>query len=185
MDKKKVLIPLDGSALSRQVLPHVQRLLSPEEHTLILLRAAEVPEGVGVPLPPRPTLVVDTIVMPMYEWAAAYERTAHPIYASRVWETAEAELADELSADRRALEAAGYTVAVEIRFGHPVEEIVHVVEQNGVDLVAMATHGWTGLKRLVLGSVAEAVLRRVPVPVLLVRPFRARDRADALDGIRA
>ena len=48
MVKKKVLIPLDGSELSRQVLPHVRRLLSPEEHTLILFRAAEVPEGVGV-----------------------------------------------------------------------------------------------------------------------------------------
>jgi nucleotide-binding universal stress UspA family protein len=50
-----------------------------------------------------------------------------------------------------------------------VEEIVDHVVWDRIDLIAMATQGRSGLKRVVLGSVAEQVLRRTPMPMLLVR----------------
>ena len=63
----------------------------------------------------------------------------------------------------------GLKVEAKVRYGDPVNEILDHVTWGHIDLIAMATHGRTGLTRLVLGSVAERVLRRTFVPVLLVR----------------
>jgi len=49
--------------------------------------------------------------------------------------------------------------------GDPATEIVHLAESEDVDLIVMGTHGRTGLKRLLMGSVAEAVVRRANCPV--------------------
>lgn len=49
--------------------------------------------------------------------------------------------------------------------GDPATEIVRLAEEEGVDLIVMGTHGRTGLKRLLMGSVAEAIVRRAPCPV--------------------
>lgn len=49
--------------------------------------------------------------------------------------------------------------------GEPASEIVRLAEQDGVDLIVMGTHGRTGLKRMLMGSVAEAVVRRATCPV--------------------
>jgi nucleotide-binding universal stress UspA family protein len=57
--------------------------------------------------------------------------------------------------------------------GPPAPTIARVAAEQGVDAIAMATHGRTGLARLVMGSVADETLRRSPVPVLLVRPALA------------
>lgn len=56
-----------------------------------------------------------------------------------------------------------------VRFGDPVGEIVTEAKSAGVDLIAMATHRRTGVRRLLAGSVAEQVERGTTVPVLLVR----------------
>ncbi|MCB9743090.1 MAG: universal stress protein [Alphaproteobacteria bacterium] len=57
---------------------------------------------------------------------------------------------------------------VMIREGYPPQEILSQVEADKHDLIAMGTHGRTGLKRALLGSVAERVIRESPVPVLIV-----------------
>ncbi|MBI5473885.1 MAG: universal stress protein [Ignavibacteriae bacterium] len=57
-----------------------------------------------------------------------------------------------------------------VRIGIPEREILSFAEEEGLDLVVMATHGWTGLKHIVLGSVAEKVVRHSSVPVLTVKP---------------
>jgi nucleotide-binding universal stress UspA family protein len=65
--------------------------------------------------------------------------------------------------------------------GNPAAEILHTAAEVGCDLIVMGTHGRTGLGRLLMGSVAEAVLRKAPCPVLTIRsPFPAppaRERA--------
>jgi nucleotide-binding universal stress UspA family protein len=53
--------------------------------------------------------------------------------------------------------------------GNPTFEIVEYAERNNIDLVVMGTHGWTGLSRLLMGSVAESVVRRAPCPVLTIK----------------
>jgi nucleotide-binding universal stress UspA family protein len=69
------------------------------------------------------------------------------------------------------LEGEGVQVQVEVRVGPPAGTILDTVEKADVTLVAMATHGRTGLARLLLGSVAEHVIRKCPVPVFVVRPI--------------
>jgi nucleotide-binding universal stress UspA family protein len=56
-----------------------------------------------------------------------------------------------------------------MRFGPPAAEIERYIDEEGVDLVAMTTHGRTGLARLVAGSVAEHVLHHAKTPILLYR----------------
>jgi nucleotide-binding universal stress UspA family protein len=69
----------------------------------------------------------------------------------------------------KALQETGVRAEGKVRYGDPVEEILDHVTWDHIDLIAMATHGRTGLKRVVLGSMAEHVVRRSPVPVLLLR----------------
>src|SRR5262245_4487892 len=71
----------------------------------------------------------------------------------------------------RPLHAAGAVVTTEVRFGrNPADAIGALARERSCHLIAMATHGRSGLARLLLGSVAAATLARAPVPVLLVRP---------------
>ncbi len=69
------------------------------------------------------------------------------------------------------LKEAGVRVKSVVRIGSPLGVILDVAEEEKATLIAMATHGATGLARLLMGSVAEGVMRKSPVPVLLVRPF--------------
>lgn len=57
--------------------------------------------------------------------------------------------------------------------GDPAVKILDVAEEQKADLIAMATHGWTGMTRWMLGSVTEKVLRHATLPMLVVRPERA------------
>jgi nucleotide-binding universal stress UspA family protein len=52
--------------------------------------------------------------------------------------------------------------------GDVAEEIIHYADRNGVDLIAVATHGRTGFRHLVMGSVTESVIRRSRIPVLVL-----------------
>jgi nucleotide-binding universal stress UspA family protein len=53
--------------------------------------------------------------------------------------------------------------------GDPAEAIIRTAEQEGVDIIVIGTHGRTGLTRLLMGSVAEAIVRRATCPVLTVK----------------
>jgi len=67
----------------------------------------------------------------------------------------------------------------EFRTGSPADEICHYVEEQQVDLVVIGTHGRTGLERLMMGSVAESLVRKCPCPVLSVRlPQQAEADSD-------
>ena len=53
--------------------------------------------------------------------------------------------------------------------GDPSNEIVRIAKDGGYDLIVMSTHGRTGLSRLLMGSVAERVIRHAPCPVFVIR----------------
>lgn len=87
-----------------------------------------------------------------------------------------AEATKQLSAFARAAKRQGVPVNAMVRIGHPVSDVVSVAQNEGSELIIMGTHGRTGLKHTLLGSVAEGVLRHAPCPVLVVRD-RARSPA--------
>ncbi|MBI3328738.1 MAG: universal stress protein [Nitrospinae bacterium] len=85
------------------------------------------------------------------------------------WATAVEEAKDYVRGQAKTLEGRGLKILAKARWGDPAQEILEYAHQEHIDLIAMATHGRTGLKRVALGSVAEHVLRRTPTPVHLVR----------------
>ena len=134
----RLLVPLDGSRIAEQILPHLRRLLHRRDAEVILVRAA-------VPPPmENGMLIADTLL------AAARE------YLTKT---------QDLLRDQ------GIQVRSVVRLGSPPVVILDVAQEERATMIALATHGETGLKRLLAGSVAEAILRRSHVPVLLVRPF--------------
>ena len=167
MTKLKVLIPLDGSDYSRQIIPHVKKLFKPDAHDLILLRVSEPPQGLT--RIPR-TVEVGGQTITEYDTESDMDIAMHPIYQSQKMDTAIAALTDEFQAEQTALEADGYAVSIEIRFGHAAHEITGYATEAAVDLIAMTTHARAGLQRLVTGSVASDVLHHATVPMLLFRP---------------
>ncbi len=84
-------------------------------------------------------------------------------------DTVRAELENELAALAREIGDGATEIATEIVEGHPAEVVVDRAADLGVDLIAMGTHGRSGLQRLVLGSVARRVVQHAPCPVLTVR----------------
>jgi nucleotide-binding universal stress UspA family protein len=168
MTKHRVLIPNDGSTFCRQIYPHIEKFLPPEETELILLRVGHHPEGL-VGAPPRPAGM--DVALTMFDSHQDAELAAHPIFASQEWESAQAEIRRTMLEDAHVLEAAGYEVSVEVRFGDRGEAIVHYIQNNEVDLIAMTTHWRTGLQKLIFGSVAQYVAAHVNVPILMIRPL--------------
>lgn len=89
--------------------------------------------------------------------------------ATRAWTDAERERAASAIENTEEWLPEAVERTSEIRAGDPKTEILAYAEEAGVDLVVMGTHGRTGLDHYLIGSVAEKVVRRSPVPVLTVR----------------
>ena len=169
MTTSRVLVPLDGLTLARSILPAMRPFVDPQRHELILLRVAEPLPG----LVDATTEVLDVGRGQSQTFGADVLDLAAGIQAHRVppaWPLLREQLLAELAPAVEALEAWGYTVSVQVRFGSPAREIIAVTTEMPVALLAMATHGRTGLLDVLMGSVARSVLRHVAVPILLLRP---------------
>lgn len=171
MRKYKVLIPLDGSAFGERILPYVRRHLSPAENELILFHVADPPKvSTGSEAERAAGELMYSMIMgsPSEEGVATAPSTVN---LREVKANIAANLATKLQPMVDELRGAGYTVSTEIRFGDPALKIEDACQHEDIDLIAMTTHGRTGLRRAMFGSVAEHVLRHVSAPVLLLRPF--------------
>lgn len=149
----KILHPTDFSACATHAEQFAVRLARDSRGEVILFQAV--------------------VEAPLYGEGLLNMREAQRVYdAQRKWaeETLEAR-AGQLR------EAEGIAVRWAVQVGAPFEEIVKVAEAEGVDMIVMGTHGRSGLNRLLLGSVAERVIRLAPCPVLTVRQPEAKERA--------
>jgi nucleotide-binding universal stress UspA family protein len=115
------------------------------------------------------------------EIAQQYEATVHALYVVDTRVSRSGPLLEALRQEGRnavrELEVtgtqAGLDVTTEIGEGVPHEEILQYITTRGIDLVVMGTKGRSGVDRVLMGSVAERVVRHSPVPVLTVRDNRA------------
>ena len=145
---KHILIALDGSRFAeRAVDPALQLALRFESQVTLLRAAAPVPQPVVM----GPGL-----------------NLAHLDLQRRAAELEMKEAEAYLDSIRRQWSGLGIPVRVEVTRGDPAEMIVDSAASVDADLIVMTTHGRSGLKRLIYGSVAEGVLRGSPVPVLLI-----------------
>lgn len=151
---ENILVPLDGSAFAEQALCHAEKVAMPDKTEIHLLSVASLLEDHSL-------AVVD--LYPVYVYRD------YMIDQDQEMERVRHELQGYLEGVAQRLESAGYRVQCIIRFGQPAEEIIAYAEEAGCDLVAMSTHGRSGLGRWVYGSVADKVLRGSQIPILLIR----------------
>lgn len=159
-----LLVPLDGSARAEQALPVAARLARASGGTITLLT-----------------------VIRMAPEASAYNM-AGPFLPQTIFEQDPAEA--RIYLDQVALrgDLAGITLEKQVDLGDPAATILAHTEKQPVDLIIMSSHGYTGLKRWMLGSVAEKIARHAPAPVLILRegePLRTHMRFDGMGAIRA
>lgn len=141
---KRILVPLDASPLAESIVPLVAEAARGAGATVRLLHVAPLPQ-------------------------ALVSETGQVIaYLDQQMERLEAEGMDYVRAVEVQFE--GIPVECVVRFGNPVQEILLEAEAFGADLIAVATAGRSGLGRTVLGSVAEQVFRKSPLPVVLYHP---------------
>jgi nucleotide-binding universal stress UspA family protein len=121
----------------------------------------------------RITLLHVVVDMPIAGFAAPGESLTIPSDLNERLDAAGAHL------EKQRTMFQGLDVAIDVISGlDPALQILEFAESNGVDLIAMSTHGRTGFRHLILGSVVEAVLRRSTVPVVVFpRPAAEAQRA--------
>lgn len=167
MGKHTVLIPLDGSTLSTQILPTVERFFTPATTKLLLFQTIEEPILKRADVPVNVALAA---IAPVAGAKLVY-KNANPI---EHYYKIEGELLEQhrqaLSEVAHELKLKGFDSQIEVTVGDPTELILQRADDGDIDIIAMATHGRSGLSRMVMGSVAEKVMHRASVPVLLLRP---------------
>ena len=162
---KRILVPLDGSALAHEVLPQAQTMALCANAEVLLLRV--VPTPTDWPDEEEAFIFSGGLVL---EGKYAQE-SSKPKDTSRARRAEHAHEAAQTSLDAAATELrrAGLRVETLIQEGDPAETILEVAERCHADVIAMSTHGRSGLRRFLLGSVASRVLDYASMPLLLVR----------------
>jgi nucleotide-binding universal stress UspA family protein len=104
-----------------------------------------------------------------------YTGMAEPLPMADISDQLESSAERELPKIAECDECSGLNVEEVIVHGDAASEIVRVAGERGVDLIVIASHGRTGLGRMLFGSTAESVVRHAPCPVLVVKPPQERD----------
>jgi nucleotide-binding universal stress UspA family protein len=153
---RTVLVTTDGSDLAAEAFPHVARIVG-EGSEVILMSVIDTMSRV---------LASATLGAAEVTGPGAVEAALESVEAQR--EAAETYLAEQQAAMQAATAA---SVRTTIAGGNPGEEIVRCAQEEGADIIVMATHGRSGWRRTFLGSVADHVVRHAEgIPVLLVHP---------------
>ena len=140
-----ILVPLDGSKRAEAILPHVEDLVQHYQARVIFLGVVEPEPAIITPEP-------------------FYTPLDPQIYQQRV-----SEVKDYLAVQAAKFRRRNINAQVQVGEGSIVEKIIDVAKSENVDLVAMASHGRTGLSRVFYGSVAAGVLHQIDRPLLLIR----------------
>jgi nucleotide-binding universal stress UspA family protein len=153
---ERVLVCLDGSEGAEAILPVIEQMAGPLDAEFVLVRVVES-------ISPAEAIATAGMVAP-------------DTFAQR-----EADAKRYLFEIDRRLSKKGLRVRSRVAIGPPAGEILAAAQATDADLIAMATHARSGLGRILLGSVAEAVLHTSSVPVLMIRmskpPDARRDRS--------
>lgn len=139
---QRVLVPVDFSAPAAKALEYARAFAAQFQARLLLLHVVEL----------------------SYVGTGLGEMEA-PLLEAELRQNA----AQQLERLLAGLGTDGAALRTELRLGRPWQEICAAAKEQQVDLIVLGTHGYTGLKHVVLGSTAERVVRYAPCPVLVVR----------------
>lgn len=145
---KRALVPLDGSPVAETIIPLILEIAGPLDMEVVLLRVVQ----------PQAPVVIE----------GSRHVEVEDVEARRL------DALEYLTPIAVELRERGVRVETAVRRGLPAEEIVAGAREARADLIAMSTHGRSGLGRLLFGSVAEAVLRHADIPIFLHRATQAQ-----------
>ena len=148
---ERILVPLDGSKIGEAALPYVEELvpkLSPEVKVEIILLQ---------------------VVSSMTHYVVAGEAATSIYYTEKEMEQIQQEARDYLNKVGEDIRSERVSVEIRVEVGAAAEEIIKAADEIGADLIAMSTHGRSGISRWAFGSVTDHVLRGGHKPVLVVR----------------
>lgn len=148
---ERILVPLDGSKVGEAALPLVEELVSklaPKVKTEVILLQ---------------------VISSLTHYIIAGEASVQVPYNEKEIAQIKKKTRDYLEKASEGLKSKGANVTIKVTTGRAAEEIVRVADEARADLIAMSTHGRSGLSRLTFGSITGKVLRGGNVPVLVVR----------------
>lgn len=146
-----IAVPLDGSVYAEAALPYAKELARDFDAELLLVRVAE-------------TSQVYSMMSPEPVGAASAEAI------NEVTEQLVSETREYLETTAAALRAEGFNVKTEALEGFPADQLMALERQLAVNVIVMATHGRSGLGRIVFGSVADRILKNGTTPILMIKP---------------
>jgi len=146
-----ILVPLDGSKVGEAALPYINDLV-----------AKLVPAG-------KVEVTLIQVVSHLVHYVVVGEEAVRSPYTSQEIEQMKKKASQYLTEAGAALRLEGATTNVRVEVGNAAEEILKVANELKVDIIAMSSHGRSGLSRLAFGSVTDKVLHSSNRPVLVVR----------------
>jgi nucleotide-binding universal stress UspA family protein len=148
---ERVLVPLDGSKVGEAALDHVERLLS------------KISPDV------KTEVIIFQVLTSLTHYVIAGEASVQVPYTDKEIANITKKAKEYLSKATECLKNKGINIKTKVATGKAAEEIVKAADEFKVDLIAMSTHGRSGLSRLTFGSITDKVLRTAGMPVLVVR----------------
>ncbi len=139
----RILVPIDFSEHAEPVLEWAAHLAEEHHSEIILLHAYHLP--------------------------VEFQQLEGAYLPQDFWDTVKDEAKQGLTTHSEALRARGIQVRPVVREGYPATVIEDEAANEEVDLIVIGTHGLSGLKHLLLGSIAERVVQKAPCPVLTVK----------------
>jgi len=140
---RTILVPMDGSPRAERILAHVEELALKFESKVVFLKVLE------------PGSII--------------ERPQGNEFETKVMEEQEEEASTYLAAWRGEFREKGIRAKSFVEYGEVVRTIITVAERENADLIAMASHGRSGLPQVFYGSVAAGILHKIDRPLLLIR----------------
>ena len=144
---EKILVCLDGSSLAEQILLYATEEARHFGSKLVLIEVTAPPSAVVEPLTG-------------YYHATSLKKILRQVDEAETY----------LEQVAQSLKDEGLDAGYETMQGSPGETIVRYAKENDIGLIALCTHGHSGLGRLVYGSVADYVLKKARLPILIIRP---------------
>jgi nucleotide-binding universal stress UspA family protein len=149
----KILVCLDGSKLAEAILPYAVEQAKRYKSELILFRVYSEFSPISIAIPGSPGVPIET-----------RRAEKHLVENETETETYLKSLAGKLQSEEK------IKVSYDKVFGASGPSIVGYCRDHGIELIAITTHGRSGPKRAILGSVADYVIRNTSTPILLIRP---------------
>jgi nucleotide-binding universal stress UspA family protein len=146
-----ILVPLDGSARAEHILPHVENLAIQYKAKVIFLQVME-PLQIASPSIHVSSALTDTVKESLKDFNRRYE-----------------EINTYLSGRQGEFREKGIDARKHVEQGPVVETVISVAQRENADLIAIASHGRSGMSRVFYGSVAAGILQKIDRPMLIIR----------------